>query len=71
MSLSNLGIVNIKNEIKEYIEKVDMIGYVDNILPIKVGMASLNDNLSISFSSIMNDTEIERLFFTFLTNQGI
>jgi NRPS condensation-like uncharacterized protein len=70
-SLSNLGIVNIKDEIKEYIEKVDMIAYTDNILPIKVGMASFNDNLSISFSSVMNDTEIERLFFTFLTNQGI
>jgi NRPS condensation-like uncharacterized protein len=70
-SLSNLGIVSVKEEIKDYINKVDMIAYTDSTLPLKVGICSFNDNLSISFSSTINDTEIERIFFTSLVNSGI
>jgi hypothetical protein len=70
-SFSNLGIVNVKDEIKDYIDKFDMIAYTDSTLPLKVGMCSFNDILSISFSTTMNDTEIERIFFTTLTSLGI
>jgi NRPS condensation-like uncharacterized protein len=70
-SFSNLGIVSVKNEIKEYIDKVDMISYTDSSLPLKVGMCSFNDTLSITFSSTINDTEVEKIFFTTLVERGI
>lgn len=70
-TLSNLGIVKVKPEVGEYIDKFDMITYTDAVLPIKIGLCSFDDKLSISFSSVMTDTEIERSFFTYLSNEGI
>ncbi|MFA5410181.1 MAG: hypothetical protein WC343_15510, partial [Bacilli bacterium] len=70
-TLSNLGIVSIADEIKPYIDKFDVIAYHDIYLPFKVGISSFDDKLSISFSSILVDTEIQRSFFTFLSKKGI
>ncbi|MDD2470107.1 MAG: hypothetical protein PHI22_04190 [Bacilli bacterium] len=70
-TVSNLGVVDVKEEVKEYIDRFDMISYTDGVLPIKVGLCSFGDKLSISFSSVLADTEIQRYFFTYLSNQGL
>lgn len=70
-TLSNLGIVSVDGEIKEYIDKFDVITYTDNSLPIKIGLCSFEDKLSISFSSFLTNTEIERGFFTYLESVGV
>lgn len=70
-TLSNLGIVRVGKELGEYIDKFDMIAYNDAQLPIKLGLCSFGDKLSISFSSIISSTEIERGFFTYLSSLGL
>lgn len=70
-SFSNLGIVSLKDEIKVFVNKFDMIAYTDDSLSIKLGLCSFGDVLSISFSSIINSTELERTFFTTLVKQGL
>jgi len=70
-SLSNLGIIHMPDEVKQYVDKFDMISYTDISTSMKIGICSFNDTLSVSFSSGLNDTEVERIFFTSLTNNGI
>ena len=70
-TLSNLGAISVNDEVKEYIDKVDMIAYTDSKLPMKIGLCSFDNKLSISFSKNITDTGIERGFFTYLVNEGI
>lgn len=70
-TLSNIGVVKVREEIKEYIDKIDVVTYTDKVLPLKVGLCSFDDKLSISFSSVLADAEIQRYFFTHLSNKGI
>lgn len=69
--LSNIGIVNVASEVKEYIDKFDVITYNDNSSPLKVGVCSFEDKLSVCFSSVMNDTSIQKKFFSYLSTAGI
>lgn len=70
-TLSNLGVVSVTSEVKEYIDKFDVIAYNDAPLPIKVGLCSFEDELCVSFSSVLAETEIQKGFFTYLTSVGI
>jgi NRPS condensation-like uncharacterized protein len=70
-TLSNLGIVSVADEVKEYIDKFDLIAYNDATLPMKIGICSFEDKLSISFSSVITDTEIQKCFFTYLAEAGV
>lgn len=70
-TLSNLGIVSVADEVKEYIDKFDLIAYNDTTLPMKIGVCSFDDKLSVTFSSVITETEIQKCFFTYLAEQGI
>ncbi len=70
-SLSNIGVIKMPDEVSKYIDKFDMLSYIDNSTHLKLGICSFNDNLSISFSSALNDTEIVRTFFTALSSNGV
>jgi len=70
-TLSNLGSISVNDDVREYIDKVDMITYTDAKLPMKIGLCSFGDKLSISFSKNIADTGIERGFFTYLVSEGI
>lgn len=70
-SISNMGIVNFPDEISEKIKKVDFIPPPSSICKIKLGVISYKDKLSITFGSIVKESELERLFFTKLKSHGI
>ena len=76
-TVSNLGSINLLEEIRPYVDRFDVILGPDNSQPVKLAMCSTNDNLSITISSCITDTEIARNFFTNLgtkvnisSNQG-
>lgn len=69
--ITNLGIVNLDPKVSNYIDKFDVIGYIDESVPIKVGVISFEDKLSVSFSTVLIDKEVERIFFNTLANLGI
>lgn len=69
--VSNLGIIDVPDEMTPYIERFDfMLGAMRHN---KIGCAvwSYGDALSICFSSTMKETHIEKAFFTFLVKKGI
>lgn len=69
--ISNLGIVKISDEVKEFVDKFDIIAYPYDLMPIRVAVCSFEDNLSITFSTSFVNAEIERIFFTYLSSHGI
>lgn len=70
-AFSNLGIIKMSNEVNDYIDKFDVITYNDYSSPIKVGIVSFEDKLSIAFSSVIEDSEIQKGFFTVLSKNNI
>ncbi len=70
-TLSNLGVVELPESMKEHIQRFDFIlgAPVKNMLSCAV--CSFGDNMTVSFSSIMEETDIERFIFRFLARKGL
>lgn len=68
---SNCGIVKVPAGMESYINYFDVVlgGTPKN--HINCALVTYNNILNISFSSRSETTEIQRLFFTFLSSQGI
>lgn len=71
MVLSNLGQINLGESLVKFIDKFDVIAYTDKPAPIKSTICSFGDNLTITFASVLNDTSIEKYFFTYLSKHGL
>ena len=70
-TFSNYGLINIPSEMQEYVTDMGfMIGRSRNKHGA-VACISCMDNLYITFTSRINDTEFERLFFTKLVELGV
>lgn len=70
-TLSNVGVIEVPPQMAEHIERFDaMLG-----APRKTGIncvaCAYADTLTICFSSVIKETDIEREFFTFLVKRGI
>lgn len=71
MALSNLGAVDLGDELRSYVDRFSVTAYTDKPSPIKAAICSFQDNLTLSFVSVLYDTTIEKRFFTMLSQQGI
>ena len=70
-TLSNLGIIDIPGEMSNYVKELGfMIGRARG-KPGSCGCVSYKNNLYISFSRKIKESEFERLFFTKLVEMGI
>lgn len=70
-TFSNLGRVNVPDEMKQYIDRFDFVfGRFKRGMP-SVAAASFGDNLCISWSSGIVEKDVERKFFTALVKMGI
>ena len=70
-TLSNLGNVELDSNIKKYITDINFILGKSRGKPSSVACIGYNDNIYISFTSNIKETEIERIFFTELTKRNI
>ena len=70
-SLSNLGLIDVPSNMKEYITDMNFILGKSRGKSGAAAMIGINDNLYISFSRIIKESEFERLFFTTLSSMGI
>ncbi|OQY32190.1 MAG: hypothetical protein B6241_12200 [Spirochaetaceae bacterium 4572_59] len=68
---SNLGPIELPGEMAAHIERFDFFPPPSEGNKIKCSAHSWKENLYISFGSLVNETEIERLFFTSLRKMGI
>lgn len=67
-SISNIGRINVPAEIKEYIRQFSIS--VSAKRP-KITLCSFEDRLVITFTSPFKETDIQRTFFQFLSNNGL
>ena len=68
MTLSNIGIVEIPNQLQKYIKLFDVCASTNTI---QMCMCSYLDNMVLSFTSHFVNAEIQKCFFEELTNNGI
>jgi hypothetical protein len=67
-SLSNIGIINMPDEVKKYI---DMFTFFSGTDEIQVCICSYDDRTTIGFTSRFINSEIEKNFFRHLSDMGI
>ncbi len=69
--LSNIGPVNIPDEMKEHIEKYMFFTGPGKLNGARCGVITLDDKLVFTFSNCYDETDIEREFFTRLVKMGV
>jgi NRPS condensation-like uncharacterized protein len=70
--ITNLGKVNFTPEINALIDYFAFIPPPPNkTLKVNCGVIGFENKLVLNFANITTSKELERLFFTFLTSQGI
>ncbi len=69
--LSNLGLINMPEEVKDKIERFEFIPAPSTGLKTKAAVVSFGDNMYISFGRLIKDAPIEKLFFRKLRKMGI
>lgn len=65
-TLSNLGIININNHYKEYIDNIYAIVMPGRLQKIKCTICTFNGNLNITMNSNIEDFEFEKEFYNLL-----
>jgi len=70
-TLSNLGIVNVPEEMKSEVDRLDIMIGPCKYNPINIGLISYDDELHITVTSTIAEKDIERVFFCHLVKSGI
>lgn len=70
-TLSNLGVIKLPEEMEKYITHIDCQGGAPNRNSSICACISYLGETTISFSSVIKETEFERFFFTSLIKMGI
>lgn len=70
-AVANLGNVTMPVSLSEHIKDFDCTSGLGNQATHALNFITYNGSMVISFSRAVYETELERLFFTFLTDQGI
>ncbi len=69
ITLSNLGRIDLPDDVKPYIEHTEVLVYPTEKSQINCGVCSFEDKLVISFTSAITDTSVIREFFTSLARR--
>lgn len=70
-TVSNIGVIDFEDEFSDYIDRFEFFINPSNVQRIKNTICSYKDNLVISFTSGIRETDIERFFFRFLSDQNL
>lgn len=70
-SLSNLGSVNLPETMKEHVERFEFVLGPPVINFINCGVCSFKEDLFVTFTKTMHETDIEMFFFRYLTEKGL
>lgn len=70
-ALSNVGLIDMPEEMAEHVERFDVMIGAPRLNNINCAACSFKDTLSLCFSSVIKETDVEKAFFTFLVKSGI
>ena len=71
LAMSNLGAVEIPEEMKPYISRFDFILGAPALTPVNCGIASYNGTLYVNFTRSIQESELELAFWQVLQQQGL
>jgi len=70
-TLSNFGVMDIPDSMKEHIDSVSFAISSNATTPLSLSIISCDDKLCITFTRRITETDIERTFAKYLTDDGI
>ncbi len=70
-TLSNIGVIDVPHQMAAHVERFDAMLGAPRLTGINCVACAYADTLSLCFSSVIKETDIEREFFTFLVKRGI
>ena len=70
-SLSNLGVINIPDTMEEYIDRFEIVLGRPVLNLMNCSVCSFRDDMIVTFTKAMHETDIERFFFRFLSEKGL
>ncbi len=71
MIISNMGVVSLPQEVGEQISRISFNSNVSRKVPRNMAVVSMGGTTTVSFTRQLVSTEMERLFFTKLIEEGI
>ena len=71
MTFSNVGLVKLPDEMKQYVKRIDFILGVQATAPYNCGVVSYGDTVYMNFIRNIRDAELERHFYAILQEVGI
>ncbi|MBO5477361.1 MAG: hypothetical protein J6A15_06390 [Clostridia bacterium] len=71
ITYSNIGRIGILGDYQKYIKYFIMLIAPDPVEKIKCSSCTFENKIVFTFTSILNDNKIERVFYEFLINKGI
>lgn len=69
--ITNLGAVEIPPEMREYVDKFIFMPAPGKLNAARLGVATVNNNLCITFANIYKESDVERDFFTAFVKMGL
>lgn len=70
-TLSNLGLLDVDEDLRKQIEGFQMMIGVSARQPFKCGVSAFGDRLAVTFTSVLQDSRIQDSFFERLKQDGI
>ncbi|MFA7107865.1 MAG: hypothetical protein WC162_01840 [Sphaerochaetaceae bacterium] len=71
-TISNIGLVNLPDEVSSLIERYDFFLTPNQKNPVSMAVSGINGKLFVNFSSYLkSDTLVEKKFFKYLVNWGV
>lgn len=71
LTITNLGIIDVIDEYKKYIDDFYVILSMSSGQNLKCGICSYEDELVFTFSSSLKDTSVQKAFFRTLSEAGV
>jgi NRPS condensation-like uncharacterized protein len=70
-TLSNLGVVSLPESMAGFVKRFDFHLGAPRLNMLNCAVCSFNGQMTVSFSRMMEETDIERFFFRFLAQKGL
>jgi NRPS condensation-like uncharacterized protein len=70
-TLSNVGVVSVPDSMKSFIKRFDFVLGAPSLNAFSCAICSFGDSMTVSFSRVMEETDVERFFFRFLAKKGL
>ncbi|HEY8444923.1 MAG TPA: hypothetical protein VIK94_02200 [Bacilli bacterium] len=71
LSFSNLGLVNLPEEMLKHIDKIIFANGASFSSPLNLGVITVNNKMTIAFSSKLIDRSLQKEYFRFLSEAGV